>query len=119
MALAELDYLLTAKVSEPIAIEAVKRPNALPQLGTGRTPVITTDLQRQEKELMVRYEGHAIGVTDMMNAELCWELQTPVILSPDRHYSNVIAPADRARSRRRSCSPGRRSLLRARRGRLR
>ncbi len=92
MVLAELDYLLTTKVSERIAIEATKRLGALARLGIVRVPVITTDLQRQVEELMVRYEGHAIGLTDMMNAALCWELPTPVILSLDRHYSDVIAP---------------------------
>ncbi|MFI5533023.1 type II toxin-antitoxin system VapC family toxin [Kitasatospora sp. NPDC051853] len=92
MVLAELDYLLTTKVSERIAIEATKRINALSRLGIVRVPVITTDLQRQAEELMVRYEGHAIGLTDMTNAALCWQLPTPVILSLDRHYRDVIAP---------------------------
>ncbi|MGW2399636.1 type II toxin-antitoxin system VapC family toxin [Kitasatospora sp. NPDC001664] len=92
MVLAELDYLLTTKVSERIAIEATQRINALSRMGIVRIPAITTDLQRQTEDLMLQYEGHAIGLTDMTNAALCWQLPRPVILSLDRHYRTVIAP---------------------------
>ncbi len=41
---------------------------------------------------MAAYEDHALGLADTVNAVLAWRLRRPLILTFDRHYSDVFAP---------------------------
>jgi uncharacterized protein len=39
--------------------------------------------------------GHALGLTEAVNAYLAWRLQQPVVLSLDADYSRLLAPGSR------------------------
>ncbi|MFH8411165.1 hypothetical protein ACH4FX_41310 [Streptomyces sp. NPDC018019] len=50
------------------------------------------DLLAEAEALMTTYEGHAPGLADTVNAALAWRLRRPLVLTFDRHSSDMIAP---------------------------
>lgn len=92
LVMAEVDYLVTTKVSEHAAIEVLARIRALTSLGQVRIPRLTPGLLAEAETLLRQYKGHAIGLTDAVNACLAWRLATPTVLAFDGHYAHTIAP---------------------------
>ncbi|MFH8410993.1 type II toxin-antitoxin system VapC family toxin [Streptomyces sp. NPDC018019] len=92
LCLAELDYLLTRQAGERAALGAVRHLTALARLGRRQIADVDGDLLSEAEALMTTYEGHALGLADTVNAALAWRLRRPLILTFDRHYSDVIAP---------------------------
>ncbi|MEU6080210.1 PIN domain-containing protein [Streptomyces sp. NPDC047108] len=92
LVLAELDYLLTAKAGETTAVQAAERIAALASLGQVHIAHVDHGAIREAADLLRRYQGQAIGLTDAVNAVLAWKLRSPVILSFDGHYRHTIGP---------------------------
>ncbi|MEU7260602.1 PIN domain-containing protein [Streptomyces rimosus] len=92
LCLAELDYLLSRPAGERTALDAVRHLTALTRLGRAQVADVDGDLLAEAEALMTAYEGHALGLADTVNAALAWRLCRPLILTFDRHYSDVIAP---------------------------
>ncbi|WP_185993823.1 type II toxin-antitoxin system VapC family toxin [Streptomyces benahoarensis] len=97
--LAQLDYLLTRQAGESAAISAVRHLNALVRLGHAQIAQVDGELMTQAEQLMTVYEGQALGLADTVNAALAWRLRRPLILTFDRHYSNVLAPRHKGEQR--------------------
>ncbi|MBH1936035.1 PIN domain-containing protein [Streptomyces sp. AV19] len=92
LVLDELDHLLIHRVGEDAALHAVATIGALASQSRIRLPVIDRSLLGEAHDLLRRYRGHALGLTDAVNACLAWRLDSPCILSFDGHYSHTIAP---------------------------
>jgi uncharacterized protein len=99
LVLCELDHLLHDRVGERAALEATKRLAALGRLGHVQIAQVNGSLLTEAENLLETYFGHALGLTDAVNAALAWRLQQPVILSFDHHYADVLAPRTRAETR--------------------
>jgi predicted nucleic acid-binding protein len=99
LCLAELDYLLTRQAGERAAVGAVRHLNALVGLGRARIASIDGSILTEAEQLMTAYEGQALGLADTINAALAWNLRRPLILTFDRHYSDVLAPRRKGEQR--------------------
>lgn len=99
LVLCELDHLLHDRVGERAALEATKRLAALGRLGHVQIAQVNGALLTEAEKLMETYFGHALGLTDTVNAALTWRLQRPVILSFDHHYADILAPRTPAEAR--------------------
>ncbi|MEV6673955.1 PIN domain-containing protein [Streptomyces sp. NPDC051162] len=92
MVLTELDHLLTARVGERAAVEAVTRLGALARTGALQIAAVDGAILSEAEALMRKYMGQALGLADTINAALAWRLQRPLILSTDHHYTDVLTP---------------------------
>ncbi|MFC5723403.1 type II toxin-antitoxin system VapC family toxin [Streptomyces gamaensis] len=92
LVLAELDHLLITRLNEKAARHAVATICALENQGQVRLPGVDRRLLTEAGDLLDRYQGRALGLTDAVNACLAWRLPVPRILSFDQHYSHTIAP---------------------------
>ncbi|GAB2734223.1 type II toxin-antitoxin system VapC family toxin [Kitasatospora kifunensis] len=92
LVLAELDHLLHARVGERAALDAVIRLAALAGQGRVQFAAVDRALLAEAQELMRRFYGQQLGLTDCVNAALAWRLTRPALLSFDKHYCTVLAP---------------------------
>lgn len=93
MVLAELDYLLTRRISGQVAANAMASMRAWAGVGRLELAAVRWPILGEAERLMRMYADHdAIGLTDAVNAVLAWALPQPVVLSFDHHYRDVIAP---------------------------
>ncbi|MBO1415896.1 type II toxin-antitoxin system VapC family toxin [Streptomyces sp. FH025] len=92
MVMTELDHLLTRRAGEAEAINAITRIGALAGQGFVVLPPADRRLYADAEQLLRQYQGHALGLADVVNAVLAWRLQRPAILSFDHHYRDVLLP---------------------------
>jgi predicted nucleic acid-binding protein len=87
-----LQHLLTTEAGETTAVQAAERIAGLASVGQVRIAQVDHWMVREAADLLRQYQGHAIGLTDAVNACLAWKLGRPMILSFDGHYRYTIGP---------------------------
>lgn len=91
MVLAELDYLVTARIGADAAINVLDHIMGKVDLRRYEVPETSTHL-RAARALMARYRDMEIGLTDAMNAALAAEFRTDAVLTLDREHFRAIRP---------------------------
>jgi predicted nucleic acid-binding protein len=91
LVLAELDYLVSAKVGADAALAVLGHIMDKVDIRRYEVPAVSGHL-RAASALMAKYKHLNIGLTDAMNAALAAGFRTNVIFSLDRRHFRAVRP---------------------------
>ncbi|MFE4828104.1 PIN domain-containing protein [Streptomyces sp. NPDC056672] len=91
MVLAELDYLVTTRISADAALRVLDHIMEEVDVRRYEVPEVSPHL-RSARALMSRHKDMEIGLTDAMNAALAAEFRTDAVFTLDRRHFRVIRP---------------------------